>query len=73
MLLLDTLEVMKEGLGPVYREAKFSVEFLNCKNSQLCTHVHIYKQVQFLVIIAVFRRYRLSNVIAEWEITWIEA
>lgn len=61
MLLLGTLEDRKEGLGPVYREAKFAVEFLHCKHSQLCAHVHIHKQVQLLVIIEAFRRHRLSQ------------
>ena len=32
MLLLGALRVRKEGLEPVYRELRFSIEFLNCKN-----------------------------------------
>lgn len=43
MLLLGALHVRKEDLEQVYKELRFSIQFLNCKTSQLCTYSHVSK------------------------------
>ena len=43
MLLLGALHVRKEHVEPVDKELRFSIEFLNCKTSQLCSYLHVSK------------------------------